>query len=218
MTQDAMENDPMAQTKWLRCGSFTAVLLLLGCVTAEQPPQGHATLPPDAVQGASDPTRAAIIDAAYAFGTPTSLNGQPAAAARALANYEYLATELPYGARWRGFSGTVSTELAAGLHELRPALGIAPDASAQSVVQALYAASRALNADDRAAAERALSVPAFTAGGPATLQHLTALPPLPRVATATALAAQELDRQDRLGSPGGGGGGGDGGGGGGGYS
>ncbi len=206
----------MIQTLWLRRGSVAAVLLLVGCVTAEQPPQGYATLPPDAVQGANDPTRAAIIGAAYAFGTPSSLNGQPAAAARALANYEYLATELPYGARWRGFNGTVSTELAAGLRELRPALGIAADAPAQSVVQALYAASRSLNADDRTAAERALSVPAFTAGGPATLQRLTALPPLPRVAAATALAAQELDRQDRLGSPSGDGGGG--GGGGGGYS
>jgi hypothetical protein len=81
-----MENDLMTQTQWLRHGSFTAVLLLLGCVTAEQPPQGYATLPPDAVQGASDPTRAAIIGAAYAFGTSSSLNGQPAAVARALAN------------------------------------------------------------------------------------------------------------------------------------
>ena len=204
----------MTQTLRLRRGGFAAILLLVGCVNAEQPPQGYATLPADAVRGASDPTRAAIIGAAYAFGTPTSLNGQPAAAARALANYEYLATELPYGARWRGFSGTVSTELAAGLHELRRALGIAPDAPTQSVVQALYAASRTLNAGDRAAAERALSVPAVTAGGPTMLQRLTALPPLPHVAAATALAAQELDVQDRLGSPGGGGGGGDGGGGG----
>ena len=189
-----------------------ALLLLAACVTPDQPPQGYATLPNDAVTGAGDPTRAAIIGTAYAFGTPSSLAGQPAAAARAVANFEYLATELPYGPRWRGFSGTIGPDFVAGLTELRPAIGIAPNAPAQLVVQSLYAASRALNAGDQAAAERALSVPIFTAGGSATLQRLAALPPLPRVAAATARAAQELDRQDRLGSPRGGGGGGGGGG------
>ena len=177
------------------------LLLLAGCVAPDQPPQGYATLPADAVTGAGDPTRAAIIGTAYAFGTPASLAGQPAAAARAVANFEYLATELPYGPRWRGFSGTTSPDFATGLAELRPAVGIAPNAPAQPVVQSLYAASRALTAGDQPAAERALSNPAFPAGGPATLQRLAALPPLPRVAAATARAAQEMDRQDRMGSP-----------------
>lgn len=188
-----------------------AALLVAGCVAPDQPPQGYATLPADAVVGAGDPTRAAIIGTAYAFGTPASLAGQPGAAARAVANFEYLATELPYGPRWRGFSGTISADYTAGLQELRQTIGIAPQAPAQPVVQALYAASRALAAGDQAAAERSLAAPPFMAGGPATLQRLAALPPMPRVAAASSRAAQELDRQDRLGSPrdsGGGGGGG----------
>jgi hypothetical protein len=192
---------------------LATLALLAGCVTPDQPPQGYATLPPDAVQGAGDPTRSAIIGSAYAFGNPSSLAGSPAAAARAVANYEYLATELPYGPRWRGFNGPIGPQFAAGLQELRPAIGIAPNAPAQPVVNALYGASRAINAGDQAAAERLLSSPLFPNGGPATLQRLSNLPPLPRVAAATAFAAQELDRQDRLGSPRGQGGGGGGGGG-----
>ncbi|MBL6455477.1 hypothetical protein JMJ55_09095 [Belnapia sp. T6] len=196
-----------------RLPRLALLLLLAGCVTPDLPPQGYATLPNDAVQGAGDPTRAAIIGTAYAFGNPASLAGNPAAAARAVANYEYLATELPYGPRWRGFAGTIGPEFAAGLTELRGTLGIAPNAPAQPVVEALYAASRAFNAGDQAAAERSLSGPIFTRGGPATLQRLASLPAMPRVAAATAHAAQELDRQDRLGSPRGVGGGGGGGGG-----
>jgi hypothetical protein len=192
--------------------AVVAGLALAGCATAGNvPPGGYATLPTDAVVGAGDPTRAAIINTAYIFGNPASVAGQPEAAARAVANFEYLAVELPYGPRWRGFSPLVATELAQGQAELRPAIGIAPNAPAQPVVETLYAASRALRAGDRAAAERILSQPIFPAGGAATLQRLAALPMLPRANTATALAASEMDRQDRQqqdrgGGPGGGGG------------
>jgi len=185
-----------------------AFAFLAGCVAPDAPPQGYASLPPDAVQGAGDPTRGAIIATAYAFNTPGVLTGHPAAAARAVARYEYLATEIPFGPRWRGFNPAVGTELSAGLAELRPALGIAPDAQAQPVVTALFGASRALEAGDAAAAERLLSGPAFSAGGPATLLRLAALPPTPRAGAAAALAAGELDRQDRIGMQRGGHGGG----------
>ncbi|GGC55039.1 hypothetical protein GCM10011504_36680 [Siccirubricoccus deserti] len=189
-----------------------ASLALAGCVAAGNvPPGGYATLPADAVVGAGDPTRAAIINTAYVFGNPASVAGRPDAAARAVANFEYLAVELPYGPRWRGFSPLVATEFAQGQAELRPAIGIAPNAPAQPVVDALFAASRALQAGDRAAAERILSSPIFPAGGAATLQRLAALPMLPRANAATSLAASEMDRQDRQQQDRGGGAGGGGG-------
>ena len=84
--------------------------LLSGCVAAG-PPVPSVTLPPDAVQGAGDPTRAAIIGTAYAFGNPASLAGRPAEAARAVAQYEYLTVEIPTGPRWIGFSPLVGLEL-----------------------------------------------------------------------------------------------------------
>jgi hypothetical protein len=187
--------------------------LLTGCAGAiQQPPNGWATLPNDAVVGAGDPVRAAMINTAYVFGNPGSVAGHPDQAARAVANYTFLTVELPYGPRWRGFNPNVSTELAFGMQEVQAAFGIAPNAPTQQVVDALYAASRALRAGDPAAAERLLSPPVFNLGGAATLQRLSAMPVLPRAAAAANLALQEMDRQDRLGSPRGsdGGGGGSG--------
>ncbi len=180
------------------------VLLLSGC-TPPGPPLPSVSLPPDAVQGAGDPTRAAIINTAYVFGSPGSVAGQPAEAAQAVANYEYLAIELRTGPRWAGFSPLVSTEFAQGLPEVRGAIGIAPQAPPQAVIDALYAAARALRAGDTAAAERILSPPIFPAGGAATLQRLAALPLLPRANNATALAASEMNRLDREGERRGGG-------------
>lgn len=156
----------------------------------------HASLPPDAVTGAGDPTRAAILSTAYAFNTPGSFNRRPVEAARAAAQVEHLATEIPYGPRWFEFSPLVGRELVAARGELRSALGIAPDAPPQAVVDALYAASRALAAGEGAAAERALPPPSFR-DGRATLARLASLPALPRTGTATALTERELLRVDQ---------------------
>src|SRR5690348_9837230 len=73
-----------------RIAVLAALLPVIACAPA--PP--YARLPADAVIGAGDPTRAAIIGSASAFGTPASLAGRPDAAARAAAQVEYLATEI----------------------------------------------------------------------------------------------------------------------------
>lgn len=187
--------------------AFLALLLLAGGCAPQgggggaQPaaPPTSAVLPPDAVVGAGDPTRAAILNAAYAFASPANLAGRPAEAARAVANYEFLAVELPTGPRWREFAPTLAGELAAGRAELRGVLGIAPTAPPQAVIDSLYAASRALRAGDTAAAERILSAPIYTAGGAATLQRLAALPPVPRANVAASHAQAELLRMDQEG-------------------
>jgi len=184
-----------------------ALLVLAGCKPVQPPPGGWATLPPDAVVGAGDPTRAAIISAAGVFGNTASVAGNPAAAARAVANYEYLAVEIPTGPRWRGFNPAVSTELLEGRKELRAVRGIAPDAPTQPLIEAFYAASRALVVGNQAAAEQALSGPNFPAGSAVTMAKLNALPRVPRAAAATSMAALELDRQSMqdMGRRGGGG-------------
>jgi hypothetical protein len=168
---------------------------LVACGAAPPPP--YASLPLDATVGAGDPTRAAIVSSAYAFNTPASLARRPADAARAAAQVEHLATEIPYGPRWVEFSPLVGRELVAARGELRAALGVSPDAPPQAVVDALYAASRALAAGDGAGAERSLPPPAFR-DGRATLLRLSSLPPLPRTGTATALTDRELLRMDQL--------------------
>ena len=66
-------------------GLLVALPLLGGCAGLGGPVPS-AVLPPDAVEGAGDPTRAAILNTAYAFGNPASLVGRPDEAARAVAN------------------------------------------------------------------------------------------------------------------------------------
>lgn len=179
--------------------AVAAVLgLALPLLACGGPVPPHASLPTDAVVGAGDPTRAAIISTAYAFNTPASLAQRPADAARAAAQVEHLATEIPHGPRWVEFSPLVGRELVAARRELRAALGVTPDAPPQAVVDALYAASRALGAGDGAGAARALPLPAFRDGG-ATLARLASLPPLPRTGTATALTEREMLRVDQTG-------------------
>ena len=174
------------------------LLLLAGTASAcagDAAPRS-AVLPPDAVIGVGDPARAAIIGSAYAFALPAHTAGRPDAAARAAAQVEFLATELRFGPRMVEYVPTVGLEMQAARDELRAFLGIAPDAPPQAVVDALYAAARALQAGDEAAAERALTrIP--LADSRQALVRLAALPPLPRTRTATALAQQEMNRVDQ---------------------
>jgi hypothetical protein len=174
-------------------------------------PQDWVTLPPDAVVGAGDPTRSAILNAAYAYGTPASLAGRPAEAAVAVAQLDYLASEIPFGARWREFDPTVGLLLRRAREEVRNYVGISQAAAPQAVIDAFYGAARALRANDRAAAERILAPPVVPNSRQA-LAHLSAMPLLPIANQATTRAAQELDRVGRIngrsgGGPGGGGGG-----------
>ena len=205
----------MTTNRTARAFGLCAVALLAAGLAACTPgpnysPRDWVSLPPDAVVGAGDPTRAAIINTAYAFGTPASLAGRPAEAAVAVAQLDYLASEIPYGARWREFDPTVGLLLQRARQEVRGYLGVSQDAAPQVVVDALYTASRALRANDRAAAERIMAPPVFP-NAQQTLGHLAALPLLPTANQATARAAQELDRVGRIGGRGGGGFGGGGG-------
>lgn len=171
-----------------------ATLLLLGaCATA---PVETARLPQDAVDGVGDPTRAAVLGSAYAFAEPAHLAGQPAAAARAAAQVEYLATEIPTGPRYVEWSPAIGMELQGARAELRTALGIPANARPQAVVDALYNAARALQRGDSAGAEAALQA-AEAADRPALLVRLSALPPLPLTRIATAMAQQEMVRVDQ---------------------
>ena len=88
--------------------------LLAACAAPKPPPGGWVSLPPDATTGAGDPTRAAVFNTAFAFASPATLAGKPGEAARAIAQYEFLATEIPTGPRWRGLDPLASVQLAQG--------------------------------------------------------------------------------------------------------
>lgn len=136
-------------------------------------------LPRDSVEGAGDPTRAAVSRAAYAFNQPGQLAGRPAEAARAIADMEFLAAALPFDPRYQQRDPLLPGQLAQARAEWRAALGI-PDAQpAQPVIDNLYAMARN--------GQAALPTGIF---GPNAGATLAALPPLPQTARAAAAAAR----------------------------
>jgi len=167
-------------------------LVLTGCGTA--PPS--ASLYGQPLESFGEPTRTAIFNTSFAFSSPANLDQQPADAALAIAQAEHLAVELAYGPRWRQFSPLVPAAFESARPEWRAALGIAPGAPPQQVINAMFQARRALQQDNLVDARTALSGPIFLEGGQATLARLASLPALPRTNYATSAAEGELGRRD----------------------
>lgn len=171
-------------------------LLAAGCEEMRAAPVA-LPLPPDLAPAVGDPARAVIVDAELAFrNQAAALQGRPAEAARAAARLEWLAADIPASPRWAAAAPTLGFPLRGARDELRRAIGTDPAAPAERVVPALAAAGRALQRDDRAAAEAALPVALFPRGGAAALERLAAIGPLPAATDATALLAQEARRLD----------------------
>jgi hypothetical protein len=170
-------------------------LSLAACVPYAEPAP-TVSLPRDAVEGATDPLRASLALTSSVFARPQRLAGQPAVAARAIASMEYLAVDLPENARTRGNVAAIVPQLQQARAEWRGVLGITADAAPQQVINQLFAAARAIDGGDQAAAAAALSMPIFTRGGPATLAALNDLPPLPLTNTAAVNVSQMLQAAD----------------------
>ncbi|TDG28978.1 hypothetical protein [Paracraurococcus ruber] len=170
-------------------------LLALGACGA-LPPAQYASLPPDAVAGAGDPLRSAVANTSVAFASPQKLAGRPAEAAQAVAQMEYLAVEIPNNVRYPSISPTVGTQFAQARREWRSALGIAPDAPPQPVIESLYAASRAIRAGQPDAAASALPAAVFPQGGQTAVLRLASMPGLPLTNQAAVAATDALRRTD----------------------
>lgn len=156
-----------------------------------------AELPGDASWVFLDPTRTAINNTAFAFASPARLAGDPADAALAIAQAEHVAVALRHDQRYIDFSPTPQLLFEMARPEWRAALGVPERVPPQVVIDALFRARRALQANDRTAAAAALPAPVFADGGAVALGRLANLPPLPRTAAAAAAAAGELNRSQR---------------------
>lgn len=178
---------------------LAVVPLLAAC--AARGPTVSAVLPPDAVVGAGDPTTAAIDGSQAAFTNTAALAGRPADAALAIAQLVYLAVEIPTGQRWIGLNPLAGTQLPAAAAEARAAIGVAPAAAPQAVIDTLFATRRALQAGNRTAAEAALLPAVYPAGGAATIARLSALPPLPQAATATTTLVNAVAQMNQIQQP-----------------
>jgi len=154
-------------------------LAVAACTSAAPPP----VLPtPGSELRVRDPITVAGQNAGTFFRSPQP--NQPAAAARAIADIEFLAGALPADQRWASSSSLAQLQLNQARAQARSALGIPRAAPAQGVIDGLMAAATALDANDRAAVARALPRGIFTAGPDQTVRRLSQPPRMPSAAAA----------------------------------
>jgi hypothetical protein len=192
------ETDPMAarrQPCFLTLLTALVPLVLGACSGPARAPQ-EATLnpPPGMARGAGDPLNAALLHASWALGAPGRLAGRPAEAARAAAELELLAANLPAEPRWIAMTPIVPVKIAEGRDEMRAAIGVPRDAPGQLVMDALWASAMAQEQGNQAAAAELLPARAFPAGGAQTMTRLANLPPLPSATFGLSRAQQEMNR------------------------
>jgi hypothetical protein len=172
-----------------------AALLLAGCA-AIAPPPDTARLPPNAYGLFADNDIGAINLAQWAFANPARTRNDPIDAARAAAAVDYLAGELSSNPRWVAMSPITKGQMLQAREEVRRAVGVAPGAPSQLVVDDLLGAANALAAGDRPAALAALRAPVFIWPPDETLARLSDMPYLPTANVATQRAAQQRFPRD----------------------
>jgi hypothetical protein len=173
-----------------------AALLAAGCASIAPSPD-TARLPPNAYGLFADNDVGAINLAQWAFADAARTRNDPADAARAAAAVDYLAGELSSSPRWVAMSPITKGQMLQAREEVRRALGVAPGAPSQLVVDGLLGAANALAAGDRPAATAALRAPVFTWPPEQTLARLSDMPFLPTANLATQRAAQQRFPEDR---------------------
>ncbi len=155
---------------------FALMLLLLPVACAPEGPP--PTLPGGLGPQSGQPTERYLAvgrEIGAFFSNPQP--NQPAAAARAIAELEWLADSLPRNPRWQMAGSSVGiNSLQASRWEARQALGIPERAQGQAVVTGLAAAARAIDANDQAALARALPRNVFPLGPQETVRRLAAPP------------------------------------------
>jgi hypothetical protein len=161
---------------------------LAGCAAAIKPPPDTAQIPAWALRSWQGDT-VAILHAQWAWADPSRTHGFPAQGAQAVAEIDYLAGELSTNPQYLNLSPLAKLRMLQARVDVRATLGIAPDASSQSVVDAMLAAAAALDAGDRTLALRTLSAPIFTRGPEPTLALLNALPYVETANIGTAMTA-----------------------------
>jgi len=153
-------------------------LALAGCGSNLFQPTNTATMPLNAYGGPVLNQNQAIALSSFALKDPANTAGNPERAARAIAAEDWLAGQTILYGNYNGWApyGQVSWSLFR--EQVRAAIGVAPDAPSQELVNRLLAAADDLKAGKTDAAKAQLTSPIFTRGPDATLAALTNLPPL----------------------------------------
>ena len=167
-------------------------LALAACGSIQPVVPDTARMPAGALGGGLDPDVAAVNLAQWAFADSGRTYGRPIEAARAAASMDYIAGQLYTSPRWANISALTKEQLLQGRQEVRGALGVAPGATSQQVVDSLITAGNALAAGDQGTAVRSLGSPVFTSSGEQVLARLSNMPYLRMANVSTMRAANQL--------------------------
>jgi hypothetical protein len=156
-----------------------SALVLASCTQGGIAPVDTATMPLNASGGPELSQGQAIGLVGWALADPANTTGNPALAARAIAAEDWLSGQTILYGSYGSYAPSGELSWAEFRQQARAAIGVAPNAPSQQVVNRLLAASDALAAGQTAAAKAQLATPIFTLGPEATLAALSHLPPLP---------------------------------------
>lgn len=155
-----------------------AGLALAGCGSNLLQPTNTATMPHNPYGGPVMNQTEAIALSSWALKDPANTAGNPERAARAIAAEDWLAGQTILYGNYNGWAPNGQVSWSMFREQVRAAIGVAPDASSQDLVNRLLAAADALKAGKPDTAKAQLSAPIFTRGPDATLAALTNLPAL----------------------------------------
>lgn len=181
-----------------RTALLVGVALLAGCAL-ETPPPDTARVAAGAFGGFLDPDVAAINLAQWAWADPARTRNDPIDGAEAVAAVDYLAGELNTSPRWAFMDPLTKVQMLQARAAVRQALGIAPTAPSQEVVNSMLTAAGAYEAGNRPAALAALHASIYQAPPEQTLDRLGNLP----FVSVANIATQHAGQQEE--PPGGGG-------------
>lgn len=146
----------------------------------------------DYLGGFGDPVRGAALFAPRNLGDTSRWQGDPAGAAMAAAQLEFLARNFRENPIYSVNNTATSQTLQSAVAEMRATLGIAPGARNAEVEILLRRASLALREGSQAQALAVLTGPNFTLPPAEVLRRLGDLPRLPIVSAAAGMAADAI--------------------------
>jgi hypothetical protein len=170
-----------------KIGRLAAILAgLAGCSTISIP--STATMPDGALGSNGDTDVRSLQVAAYDFSHP--MVNDPAEAVNAIAALDYMGGKLNSSPRWLDMPGLWSLEMLKSRQKVRQFIGISENAPSQAVVNTMLALAVAYRNGNQADIQRLLSQPIFTAPPDQIQAHLSNIPLIASVNSATSHAEE----------------------------
>jgi hypothetical protein len=181
----AREAKRPGQTPFRLILSAALLMGLAGCHATRQP--NTAVFPNNALGSNGDPDIRSLNVAAYVFAHPVH---DPARAADGVAALDYMGGQLNTSPRWVSMPGLYRAQMLKSRKTMRAYIGISPTAPSQAVVDTMLSLATAYRSNDAAALQTLLSNPIFDVPPAEVTAHLSDIPLMPDVNSATTHAFQ----------------------------